>query len=253
MKKTIWMFLYRMASSQSFCAWVDRWLMSIVATAIVLFGYGIIGALYLAPADYQQGDAFRIIYIHVPCAMLSLSAYSLCAFCAVLSLVWRIKMADLVLEVVPAIGASFTGLALITGAIWGKPMWGTWWIWDARLTSELILFFLYIAIIALRQAIPERQQASRAVAIFVLVGFIDIPLIHYSVYWWNTLHQGSTITAWAKPAIAGSMLKPLLAMIGAFFCYFIALTLYQTRSLLLTREHNKAWVKLRFAEERLLK
>ena len=245
MSKRIWNFLYQLSSGQTFCRWVDIFLPWTIAICVITFSIGLIGGLVFAPADYQQGDAFRIIYLHVPSAFLSLMAYSVMTFCAVLSLVWRLKMADVVLRVVPPIGASFAFIALVTGSIWGKPMWGTWWIWDARLTSELILLFLYLGIIGLRQVIPYPDQASRAVAIFTLVGFVDIPLIHYSVNWWNTLHQGATLSAFAKPKMAASMLYPLFAMLIAFISYFASLVLYRTRTEILLRDRDCQWVQKR--------
>jgi len=210
---------------------------------VILFAYGLYAGLLLAPPDYQQGDAFRIIYVHVPAAFMSLFIYTWMATCALISLIWRIKLTDVMIQVSAPLGAWMTFLALFTGAVWGKPMWGTWWIWDARLTSELILLFLYLGVIALRQAIIDRRVADRAVAILVLVGFINIPIIHYSVYWWNTLHQGATIAQFALPSIVGSMLYPLLAMIAAFYCYCMMLLLIRVRTELLLRERKTSWVQ----------
>lgn len=188
------------------------------------FTYGMIGGLVYAPADYLQGDGFRILYIHVPCAFLSLAIYSLMAIAATLGITWRLKLAFAVMHQSAFLGAIFTLLALITGSLWGKPMWGTFWIWDARLTSELILFFLYIGVIALHSAIPNSRLADQATAILVLIGFVDIPIIHYSVNWWNTLHQGTTLKLIGPSLISKEMLYPLLSMMVAFFCYF-AITL----------------------------
>jgi len=239
----MWLFLYRFASPRLFYLLAGKLLIGFGLFAIVLFAYGLIGGLVLAPPDYQQGDGMRIMYLHVPAAFMSLFIYVLMAFCATLSLVWRIKLADLVLKTSAPLGVWMTFIALITGSIWGKPMWGTWWIWDARLTSELILLFLYLGVVALQQAIVDRQQAAKAVAILVLVGLINIPIIHYSVYWWNTLHQGATVASLAKPSIAASMLYPLLAMIAAFFCYFVSVMLMRTRNELLLQEKRANWVK----------
>ena len=238
----MWAFLYKLGSPRYFYELTGRWLPWIIALMLLLFAYGLIGGLWLAPADYQQGDAFRIIYVHVPSALLSMGIYTYLTFCAVLSLVWRIKIADIMIKVSAPIGAWMCFLSLFTGAVWGKPMWGTWWIWDARLTSQLILLFIYIAIIALQNSLSKNSQGHRAVSIFVIVGFIDIPIIHYSVYWWNTLHQGATITRFAKPAISGEMLYPLLAMLAAFFCYFLAVAFLKARNELLLRDKNTAWV-----------
>lgn len=180
--------------------------------------------------------------MHVPAAMLSLGVYCLMAANALVYLVWKIKLADVIAAVSAPLGALFTALALLTGALWGKPMWGTWWIWDARLTSELILLFLYFGVIGLRSAIPDQDRASKATSILLLVGVIDLPIIHYSVYWWNTLHQQSTLLKLGSPSIAPSMLYPLLAMIIAFSSYFAAVLLMSVRNELLRRERHTHWV-----------
>lgn len=208
----------------------------------IFLAYGLWGGLYFAPADYIQGDAFRIIYIHVPCAFLSLGVYSVMSACAFVGLVWRIKMAFLIMRQSVAIGAGFTLLSLITGSIWGKPMWGTWWIWDARLTSELILLFLYLAILLLQSALYENRHRERLMAIFVLIGSLDIPIIHYSVYWWNTLHQGSSLSLFKKPAIDASMLYPLFAMIFAFTIYYAIILLMRIRYDLIVKQSNPHWL-----------
>lgn len=236
-------FLYKLASPKKFYQLAGQFLPWCVGLAIPLIGYGLLGALVFSPADYQQGEAYRIIYIHVPSAFLSMFIYLVMAFCALLSLIWRIKLADVILTVSATIGAWFTFLALVTGSIWGKPMWGTWWIWDARLTSELILGFLYLGVIALKSAIPNLEQKDKASAILVLVGSINIPIIHYSVYWWNTLHQGATISRFSKPAIAPSMLYPLLAMIAGFLVYYFIVMLIKARTEVLYRERRSTWVK----------
>lgn len=191
--------------------------------------YGLIGGLAIAPADYLQGQGFRILYVHVPCAFLSLIIYSIMAIAATFGLTWRLKLAFSVMRQSASIGALFTLLALITGSLWGKPMWGTFWIWDARLTSELILLFLYIGIISLDAAISARRMADQASAILILIGFVDIPIIHFSVNWWNTLHQGATIRLLAPSLIAPSMLYPLIAMTIAFFCYYAVVLILRLR------------------------
>lgn len=236
------MFWHRLASPKYFYHLAGKWLPWLGIAASILFVAGLIGGLYIAPPDYQQGDAFRIIYIHVPAAILSLGLYTLMASSALIFLVWKIKLADVVAKVVAPIGATFTALALITGSIWGKPMWGTWWIWDARLTSELILLFIYFGVIALRNATLNPEVGARISSILVLVGFVDIPIIHYSVYWWNTLHQQATILRFAKPTIALSMLYPLLIMLLAFFLYAFALILWRVRNEILWRERRATWV-----------
>jgi heme exporter protein C len=208
----------------------------------VLVVTGIYGGLVLAPPDYQQGDSYRIIFIHVPAAWMSLFIYVVMAVCGIVTIVWRMKLAEVVLICSAPIGASFTFLALATGSIWGKPMWGTWWVWDARLTSELILLFLYLGVIGLHNAIEDKRVAARAVAILAIVGVVNVPIIHYSVEWWNSLHQGATIMKFDRPSIHWSMLIPLLLMALAFQVYY-ALALFQScRGELLKRERNSKWV-----------
>ncbi len=208
-----------------------------------LFIYGLYAGLVLAPPDYQQGDSFRIIYIHVPAAILSMFVYVVMAVAGGISLIWRMKMADVVLISSAPIGAVFTVIALATGSLWGKPMWGTWWTWDARLTSELLLLFLYLGIIALHNAVEDRQSAARAVSVLALVGVVNIPIIHYSVVWWNTLHQGATIMRLDGPAIDESMRWPLFAMIGAFYLYYFIVLMLRARGEVLNRESRSRWVR----------
>ena len=196
-----------------------------------------------APPDYQQGDSFRIIYLHVPSAWMSMFIYVVMAVTGGIGLIWRMKLADVMAAAAAPVGASFTFLALATGSLWGKPMWGTWWVWDARLTSELILLFLYLGIMGLQSAIPDRRNASRAAALLALVGVVNIPIIHFSVEWWNTLHQGATVSKFDKPSIHISMLIPLLVMAVAFKLFFATVVLMRARCELLERERNSAWVR----------
>jgi heme exporter protein C len=212
-----------------------------------LIAVGLYGGLVLAPADYQQGDAFRIVYVHAPSAWLSMLVYGTMAIAAAIGLVWRIKLAHAVAAAAAPVGASFTFLALATGSIWGKPMWGTWWVWDARLTSELLLFFLYAGVMSLRASIDERDRADRASALLAIVGIVNLPIIHYSVYWWNTLHQGSTLTKLGKPSMTGDMLWPLLAMLLAFTLYFGAVLLLRLRGEILLRERDASWLRAELA------
>lgn len=215
----------------------------LTAFFILSFTYGIVGGLVLAPADYLQGDGFRIIYVHAPSAFLSLFIYSVMATAAITAIAFRLKLAFLVIRHSAPIGGGFTLLALLTGSLWGKPMWGTWWIWDARLTSELILLFLYIGIMLFQSALAQKQSGERAVAILILVGFVDIPIIHYSVNWWNTLHQGATLKLFDKSVIDSSMLYPLLAMILAFLTYY-AIVLFLRMNYTLTAEYaNHHWLR----------
>jgi heme exporter protein C len=220
--------------------WLSKWT---AIVCIICFISGLYGGLVLAPADYQQGDSFRIIYVHVPASWMSLFVYLILAISGAISLIWHIKITDIIARASAPIGASFTFLALITGAIWGKPMWGAYWVWDARLTSELILLFLYLGYIALQSAFDDRRIAARAGAILVLIGVVNIPIIHYSVEWWSTLHQGPTITKLDKPSIHLTMLIPLLLMVLAFKTFFITTLLIRVRSEILEYEYNTSWVK----------
>lgn len=209
----------------------------------VLFIAGLISGLVLAPPDYQQGESFRIIYVHVPSAWLSMFAYVVMAGAAAASLIWRVKLGDVLARATAPVGASFTALALITGSLWGKPMWGTWWVWDARLTSELLLLFLYLGYLALQSAIEDRRAAARAGAVLAVVGVVNIPIIHYSVEWWSTLHQGATLTKFAAPSIATSMLIPLLIMTAAFQLFFFATVLVRARCEILEFDRHTQWVR----------
>jgi heme exporter protein C len=217
----MWFLINQLVSPKRFFKLSHTLLPWLSALFIISISYGLVGGLALAPADYLQGDAFRIIYIHAPAAFLSLFIYAIMATAAIAGLVWRLKQAFLVIRHSAPIGALFTFIALLTGSLWGKPMWGTWWIWDARLTSELILLFLYLSILLLQSALGKKQTGDRAVAILVLVGFVDLPIIHYSVYWWNTLHQGTTLKLLGPSAIDSSMIYPLLSMIVGFLSYYV--------------------------------
>ncbi len=211
--------------------------------AFLLIAVGLYGGLVLAPADYQQGDGFRILYVHAPSAWMSMFVYATMAVAAAIGLVWRIKLAHAVAAASAPVGAWFTFAALATGSLWGKPMWGAWWVWDARLTSELILLFLYLGYIALRGSFDDRDRADRASAVLAVVGVVNLPIIHYSVFWWNTLHQGSTITKIGKPSITGDMLWPLLVMLLGFTLYYVAVVLVRLRAEILRRERDAAWLR----------
>lgn len=245
----MWKLLYQLASPKFFYNFIGRITPSLAVSALVTLVVGIIWGLAFTPPDYQQGDAFRIIYVHVPSAFLSMMLYAWMGFLAVLLLVWRIKIAGLLINIVAQVGLSMAFLALVTGSVWGKPMWGTWWVWDARLTSELILLLLYAGILATHYAIKNKDNGDKIIAILTLVGVIDLPIIHYSVYWWNTLHQGSTLSVFAKPKIDASMLYPLLLTIVGFFLYCLWVILEKGRQELLLREKRQAWVKIQFEGE----
>lgn len=226
-------FLTTVMSPPYFFSFAEKCMPWLVVAFIATLSYGLFGGLFLAPADYLQGEGFRILYVHVPCAFLSLMVYSVMAFAAAFGIIWRLKLAFAVMRQSAPLGAAFTFLALVTGSLWGKPMWGTYWIWDARLTSELILLFLYLGVLALHSALPNRRLADHATAVLVLIGFVDIPIIHYSVNWWNTLHQGSTLRLLAPSLIAPSMLYPLLAMTVAFCAYYAIALILRLRCALL--------------------
>ncbi|EOE0522103.1 heme ABC transporter permease [Providencia stuartii] len=224
------------ANLYQLCGRLTPWFITLSVIFLAL-GWG--GGFGFAPADYQQSDSYRIMYLHVPAAMWSMGIYAIMAFVAFVGLVWQMKVAELTIAAMAPIGAVFTFIALVTGATWGKPMWGAWWVWDARLTSELILFFLYVGIIALWHAFDDRRTAGKAAAILVLIGVINLPIIHYSVEWWNTLHQPSTRM---QQSINPAMRTPLrLAILGYLFL-FISLTLVRLRNQLLLLERNRPWV-----------
>ena len=192
-------------------------------------------ALVASPPDYQQGESVRIMYIHVPSAWMALFVYTFLAVASGVGLIWRHPLAHVAAEAAAPIGACFTFVCLVTGSLWGKPMWGTWWVWDARLTSVLVLFFLYLGFIALNAAFDDPSRGEKAAAVLALVGFVNVPIIKFSVDWWNTLHQPASVIRMGGPSIAPSMLAPLLVMAVGFTLYFFALLLVRMRSLLLAR------------------
>ncbi|MGI2261666.1 heme ABC transporter permease [Shewanella sp. GXUN23E] len=214
---------------------------SILACGLILTGT--IWGLMFAPTDYQQGDSYRIIFIHVPAASMSMAAYMGMAVSAFIGLVWQIKAADWAAASIAPVGAVITFIALFTGATWGKPMWGTWWVWDARLTSELVLLFLYLGVISLYASFEDKVLAARAAGILAIVGVINIPIIKYSVEWWSSLHQPSTIRITEKSAMPTDMLIPLLINIFGFGMMIGALTLVRFRAEILARNGMRPWVR----------
>ena len=216
------------------------WLWGIFA---VLTSWGLYQAFLVAPVDYQQGESYRIMYIHVPSAWMSMMIYVLMALMGAIGMIWRIRIAEILAISSAPIGAAFTLIALISGAIWGKPTWGTYWVWDARLTSQLVLLFLYIGVMGLHSAIDEPRKAARAAALLALVGVVNLPIIHYSVEWWNTLHQGATISISGGSKMDTSMLIPLLIMALATKFYYAAALLTRARNRLLEQDRRKAWVR----------
>jgi len=213
------------------------------AWAAVLFGIaGLWIGLLLAPGDFQQGEGYRIIFVHVPASWMSMFIYLIMAFWSAICLAFNTRLSGMMARALAPTGAMFAFLSLWTGALWGKPMWGTWWVWDARLTSELILLFLYIGYIAMVSAIDDPRRAERAGSILALIGVINIPIIYFSVEWWNTLHQGSSVNLTRAPSMATTMLWGMLLMALSFWMYSIAVALYRLRSLILEREQHSGWV-----------
>jgi heme exporter protein C len=239
----MWTWFYKLASPPFVYNTASALLPWFTCFAVVTLGYGLVGGLVFAPPDYQQGDAFRIIYVHVPSAWMSEFSYSLMAVAGAIALIWRIKIGHAVAAATAPIGASFTLLALVTGSMWGRPMWGTYWAWDPRLTSELILLFLYFGVMSLRTAFEDGPRGDRAAALLSIVGVINIPIIHYSVVWWNSLHQAASVARFGKPTIALSMLWPLLSMFLGFMLFFGAVLCMRLQGEILNRERQSAWVR----------
>ncbi len=234
--------LQRLLSPPSFLRFASKLAPWLGLCAMVLIAGGLAWGLLLAPADRVQGEGYRILYVHVPAAWLSLLIYVTMACAGVLALVWRIKLAELAVIASAPVGLSFTFLALVTGSLWGKPMWGAFWVWgDARLTSELVLFFLYLGVMALAQAIEEPRRSARAAALLAIIGVVNVPIIHFSVLWWNTLHQGPTVFRPGGPAIATAMLLPLLMSALGFSLFYGWVLLLRMRVLLLRREQQRHW------------
>ena len=211
--------------------------------AAVLAAIGLWLGLFVAPTDAQQGESYRIIFIHVPAAWMSMFIYCVMAFWAAVGLAFNIRLAAMMATALAPTGAVFAALSLLTGSLWGKPMWGTWWVWDARLTSELILFFLYVGFIALQSAIDDPRRADKAGAVLALVGVVNVPIIYFSVRWWNTLHQGASVSMTQSPSMARTMLWAMLVMALAFWMYSIAVALARVRNIILERERQTEWVR----------
>jgi heme exporter protein C len=235
--------LHKLGSPKSFFEITGIWLPWLAGLAIMMLLGGALWALLMVPADYQQGNSVRIMYIHVPAAILAQSGYMMMAGAAAVFLIWRIKLADIAMQCVAPLGASITFIALVTGAIWGKPTWGTWWVWDARLTSTLVLFFLYVGVMALRAAMDRHANAGRACAILALVGVVNLPIIKFSVEWWYTLHQPASFSLTEKPSMPIEMWAPLLFMVIAYYLYFISVWIMRIRNEILYRERSTLWVQ----------
>ena len=238
---------HRLGSPKHFYRITGRWLPWLGALTVGLFAVGLYLSFFVAPVDYQQGQSYRILFIHVPVASLSMFAYAVMAAAGLVTLVWRMKMAAIIASAAAPVGAAFTLLALVSGALWGKPMWGAYWVWDARLTSELILLFLFLGFMALESAIEDDRAAARACAMVALVGVVNLPIIHYSVIWWNTLHQPPSGNLFIKESIDGSMRPALYVMMFAFMGYFAVTLITRARAMVLERERNAAWVQALFS------
>lgn len=239
---------HRLGSPRWFYDISAPWEKVLGVLALVLLLTGTVWGLVFAPQDYQQGNSFRVMYVHVPAAMVSQSAYMLMGAAGLVLLVWRMKLADMVVATVAPFGMSMTALALFTGAMWGRPTWGAWWVWDARTTSVLVLLFLYFGIYALRKAIPREETAGRACAVLALVGTINIPIIKYSVDWWLTLHQPATFKLTEAPSMPPEMWLPLLVNVLGIYCLFGANLIGRLRLEILRRERGTQWVRSVMAE-----
>jgi heme exporter protein C len=235
---------YYYAAPQTFFQLAGKCIPWLLFFAAVMFVLGSYIGFVLAPTDFQQGDAYRIIYLHVPAAWMSMLIYVVMAGWAGLGWAFNTRLSSMMATALAPTGAMFTFLALWTGALWGKPTWGAWWVWDARLTSELILLFLYIGFMALQSAMDDSRRADKAGAVLALVGVINIPIIYFSVQWWNTLHQGASISMTAAPSMARIMVIGLLVMTAACWSYAIAAAWMRVRCIILEREKNADWVKL---------
>lgn len=227
--------MHRFANPARFMRLSNKILPWSLGLTILLFALGLLYALIIAPEDYQMGQTYRIMYIHVPAAYMAMLGYMIIAISSAVGFIWNHPLADQSARATAPIGAAFTALALITGSLWGKPMWGTFWIWDARLTSMLILFFLYLGYMAVWQTIEDQVRAARIAAIVALVGVINVVIIKFSVDWWSTLHQPASLMRMDGPAIGGDMLAALLLMIGAFNMFFITVVIWRIQSLILKR------------------
>ncbi len=243
------MSLYHYASPATFYPLAGRLVPWFAALAVVFAAVGLYLSFFVAPTDFQQGEGYRIIFIHVPAAWMSMFIYIVMAFWSAIGLAWNTRLSFVMARALAPTGAMFTFLALWTGALWGKPMWGAWWVWDARLTSELILLFLYVGYMALQAAIDDPRRADRAGALLNLVGVINVPIIYFSVKWWNTLHQGASVSLTRAPSMAQVMLWGMLVMALAAWMYTIAVALARARTLILERERQTEWARAVLKEQ----
>lgn len=237
------------AAPQRFYALAGRLIPWCAAAAVALAAYGLWIGLAVAPTDFQQGESYRIIFIHVPVSWMSMVLYVAMAFWAAMGLIFNARLGAMLAQAIAPTGALMTFLSLWTGALWGKPTWGTWWVWDARLTSELILLFLYIGYLSLRGAIEDERRADRASALLAIVGVVNVPIIYFSVKWWNTLHQGASVSVTKGSSMAAIMLEAMLVMALAFWAYCFAVVFARVRTIILERERGAAWTAAHLPQE----
>ena len=234
---------FKYSSPQHFYGLAGRLWPWFAALAAVLLAAGLWISFFVAPIDAQQGQGYRIIFVHVPVSQMSMLIYLVMAAWAGIGLVLNTRLSSMMASALAPTGALFAFLSLATGSLWGKPMWGTWWVWDARLTSELILLFLYLGFLALQSSIDDPRRADKACAVLALVGAVNVPIIYFSVQWWNTLHQGASVSLTSSPTMAATMLTGMLLMVVAFWMYAIAVALARVRNIILARERHTEWVK----------
>ncbi len=237
-----WVWFYRLVYPLWFYQTTTRWLPWLSLLAFILLATGLVWGLGFAPQDAKQGNSFRIIYMHVPASFLALAGYFVMAAAGAIGLIWKMKLSYMVMKAAAPIGAALTFLALFTGAVWGKPTWGSYWVWDARITSMLILLFLYFGVLALQYAFHNEEAGNKASAVLALVGTVNIPIIYKSVDWWYTLHQPSTIKLTSAPSMHPDMFQPLLLMILGFYCFYVVALCLFTRVEILRRERKTTWV-----------
>lgn len=234
---------FKFASPQNFYFLAGRLWPWFATLAAALLSVGLWISFFIAPTDAQQGQGYRIIFVHVPASQMSMFIYLVMAGWAGLGLAFNTRLSGMMASALAPTGALFAFLSLLTGALWGKPMWGAWWVWDARLTSTLILLFLYLGFLALQSSIDDPRRADKACAVLALVGAVNVPIIYFSVNWWNTLHQGASVSMTSAPSMASTMLLGMLIMVAGFWMYAIAMALSRVRTIILDRERHTEWVK----------
>ena len=234
---------FKFSSPQNFYILAGRLQPLFTALAVLLLSVGLWISFFVAPTDAQQGEGYRIIFVHVPASQMSMFIYLIMAAWAGVGLVFNTRLSSMMASALAPTGALFALLSLVTGALWGKPMWGAWWVWDARLTSELILLFLYLGFLALQSSIDDPRRADKACAVLALVGVVNVPIIYFSVKWWNTLHQGASVSMTKSPSMAAPMLWGMLIMVAAFWMYTVAVALARVRNIILERERHTEWVQ----------